>query len=143
MKIIAQDTSRFVFNAEPGEEMFTVLRQWCIESGIKGATLTGLGAASEVEIAYYNLETKSYERQIVTEDVEILSLTGNIAQLDSETLLHIHGVFGKRDLSTFGGHLFALTVSGACEIHLSTFEAQLTRSYNETTGLNLLCSVPL
>lgn len=141
MDVIARESKRCVLNLARGEELFETLTVWCKKEGIQGATLTGLGAASNLEIAYYNLETKTYERQIITEDVEILSLTGNVAVLDGKTVLHIHGVFGKRDLSTFGGHLFTLTVSGACEIHLQTFEASFKRAYDEVTGLNLLCSI--
>lgn len=141
MNIIAAEGKRYVLNLARGEELFLVLASWCQEKKIEGATLTGLGAASNLEIAYYNLETKTYERQIITEDVEILSLTGNVAMLGEKTALHIHGVFGRRDLSTFGGHVFALTVSGACELHIEIFESSMTRAHDEVTGLNLLCGI--
>lgn len=149
MDVIAADGDRFVFNLVRGEELMATLMGWCKEKEIAGATLTGLGAADQMELAYYNLETKSYERHQLEEEVEILSLTGNLAEFNlvkdklshgagGEKILHIHGVFGRRDLSTFGGHVMNLRVSGACEIHLTTFATPFKRQFNEETGLNLL-----
>jgi len=139
MQIIYQDETHVVCNLARSEELFETLLSWCKEKEIIGATLTGLGAADFLELAYYHLPTKAYERQEISEEVEILSLTGNLGTLHEEKTFHIHGVFGKRDLSTFGGHLFKLKVSGACEIHLTILPAELNRSYDKTTGLNLLC----
>ena len=67
-----------------------------------------------------------------------LSLTGNLAELKGENILHLHGVFCRHDLSTFCGHVFSLRVSGACEIYLTTFSTPFTRTFDEETGLNLL-----
>lgn len=140
MQVIYSNEKQVVLNLARGEELFEVLLSWCKENNIAGATLTGLGAADQLELAYYNMQTKAYERHIIDEEVEILSLTGNLGTLEAQKMLHIHGVFGKRDLTTFGGHVFKLRVSGACEIHLTTLPSNLKRSFDETTGLNLLCS---
>lgn len=139
MQIIGSEAGKYVFNLARGEELFSTLLSWCEAEGVQGATLTGLGAADEMEIAYYHLGTKTFERQTVTDEVEILSLQGNLAMLDGKRALHIHAVLGRRDLSTFGGHLFLLRVSGACEIHLTTFPDAFLRKPDAATGLNLLC----
>lgn len=141
MHLIGNDAERHVFNLVRGEELLATLLAWCEQEGVKGATLTGLGAADSLDIAYYNLATREYERHRIEEEVEILSLVGNLALLEGKRVLHIHGTFGRRDLSTFGGHLFALRVSGACEIHLTTFPEAFSRAHDEATGLNLLCAV--
>src|SRR4051812_26942672 len=119
MKLIIGEGDRYVLNAERGEELVGALLTFVGEREIAAATLTGLGAADNLELAYYNLAAKSYERHMIDEEVEILSLVSNLAELDGEKIFHIHGTFGKRDLSTFGGHVFSLRVSGACEIHLT------------------------
>lgn len=139
MQVIQSENDKYVFNLARGEELFSELLSWCKEKGITGGTLTGLGAADQLELAYYNLDTKEYERHPIDAEVEILSLNGNLGMLKGEQLLHIHGVFGRNDLSTFGGHLFSLRVSGACEIHLVTFDGSFERQHDIETGLNLLC----
>ncbi|NBV77607.1 DNA-binding protein [bacterium] len=140
MKQLSATESQFVLSFDRGEELFSLLLSWVSDESVRGATLTGLGAADSLEVAYYNLATKEYERHLIDEEVEILSLTGNIALLNDAPLLHIHGVFGRKDLSTFGGHLFMLRISGAGEIHL-TKTNPLKRAHDMTTGLNLLCGL--
>src|SRR3989344_6571594 len=137
MVIVGQHNDMVVMNLARGEELMATLSSWCVENQVVGATLAGLGAADELEIAYYNLGTKTFERHMIKEDVEILSLVGNVAMLEDQRILHIHGTFGRKDLSTFGGHIFALRVSGACEVHLTVFPQAFTRAYDEQTGLNL------
>lgn len=141
MKLITTHADQLVINLERGEELLETLLSYCKAKDITGATFTGLGATDMLELAFYNLTTKSYERHNIVEELEILSLTGNLGTLKEEKMLHIHGVFGRRDLSTLGGHIFKLRVSGACEIHLSTLPRQLHRVHDETTGLNLLCEI--
>ncbi|HUY62666.1 MAG TPA: PPC domain-containing DNA-binding protein [Candidatus Paceibacterota bacterium] len=140
MRIAASEGNRHVFNLELGEELFGTLLGWCEREGVAGATLTGLGAADKLDVAYYDLAAKAYERHPLEEEVEVLSLVGNLGMLDGKRLLHIHGIFGRKNLSTFGGHLFELRVSGACEIHLTALASPLERAYDAATGLNLLCA---
>jgi len=100
---------------------------------------TGMVDESQIQVIN-NLHDKKFERHEVTEETEILSLIGNVGVLGDETIIHIHGVFGRRDLSTFGGHIFTVHVSGACEIHLTVLDGEIKRAYDEETGLNLFCA---
>jgi uncharacterized protein len=138
MDLIVSEKPFYVFNLARGEELMETLLARCKEEGIAGATLTGLGAADELELAYYNLKSKQYVRHAINEETEILSLAGNLGELEGQRMLHIHGVFGRRDLTAFGGHIFKLRVSGACEIHLTAFSRPFIRAFDDETGLNLL-----
>ncbi len=139
MNIAGQSGNVYVLSIERGEELFASLSQFLADNGIVAGYFSGLGAADRLELAYYNLETREYERQRIDEAVEILSLHGNIAWKEDERILHVHGVFGRRDLSTFGGHLFMLNVSGVCELHLTVLPKKMNRAFDEATGLNTLC----
>ena len=141
MEHVAQSGEIHVLNLARGEELHATLLQFCVNRRIVGATFTGLGACDQVELAYYHLPTKTYERRMIDEELEILSLNGNLGTLDGVKGFHIHGVFGRRDLSTLGGHIFSLRVSGACEIHLSALPMTLNRRHDSATGLNLMCRV--
>ena len=143
MIVVHQENNVYILNIEGGEELLSSLRAFLEKENIKAGYFSGLGAAGALDIAYYNLESKKFERHTIKEDVEILSLIGNIAMLKDKTIIHTHGTFGRKDLSVFGGHIFSLHVSGACEIHLTKLSGEMTRAYNETTGLNLLCAVTM
>ena len=140
MHIIHAEGNAYTLNARKGEELMAALRAFLTEKGITAAHIAGLGAASRLVIAYYNLETKEYEKQVIEEDVEILSLIGNAGVKEGgELVIHLHGTFGRRDLSVFGGHLFEILVSGAGEVHLTAFSGAIRRQYDEDTGLTLMC----
>jgi predicted DNA-binding protein with PD1-like motif len=143
MQIIHNEGNYSTFSFKKGEEIMSTLKIHLVEHGIKAAHITGLGAASALEIAYYNIETKEYERHQIQEDVEILSLNGNVGVAkDGTTIIHLHGTFGKQDLSVIGGHIFSMEVSGAGELHMRTFTGKINRAYDEETGLTLMCNVP-
>jgi predicted DNA-binding protein with PD1-like motif len=139
MNIAGQDGKTYILSIERGEELFAALKTFLADEKIVAGYFSGLGAVDHIELAYYNLLTREYERQTLVEEVEILSLQGNVAWKDSEMILHIHGVFGRHDLSTFGGHLFSLTVSGVCELHFTALPEKMNRAFDEATGLNTLC----
>jgi predicted DNA-binding protein with PD1-like motif len=138
MKILLTEASMIQIRFDTGEDVLALLTNFCQENAITAASFSGLGAAGEVILAYYNLEAKHYEDHTLNEDVEILNLTGNAAVMDGKHIMHCHGVFGRKDTSTVGGHVKKLIVSATCEILLIKLAGTLTRAYDETTGLNLL-----
>jgi predicted DNA-binding protein with PD1-like motif len=141
-KVENEKQNNYVVTIARGEEVFSELQKLIEQEKIACATFTGLGAVDKIEIAYYNLQTKEYERTTIEEELELLSIVGNLAYLDgTKPILHIHGVFGKRDLSTLGGHLFSMKISGACEIHLTTYPEKIGRAFDSETGLNLICKL--
>jgi predicted DNA-binding protein with PD1-like motif len=99
MQVIHTENNVSTLSFSAGEEVMATLKSYLEEHDITAAHITGLGAAGHIEIAYYNLATKEYERHTIEEDVEILSLTGNVGVgSGGDTIIHLHGTFGKRDL---------------------------------------------
>lgn len=138
MKRIQHQTNIFLLRFDKGEEVITGLQEYCRENTIRAGNFQALGAAGEVVLSYYNLDKKVYEDSTLSEDLEIVSMVGNIAMMDDNIIIHSHAVFGRHDLSTVGGHIKRLIVSATCEVTLTTFTGDITRAYDEETGLNLL-----
>ena len=138
MKIISQEDSRYILRFDRGEELLAALAAWCGTNKIGAATLSGIGAAGEIVLAYYNLETKEYENHTITEDLEIISLLGNVALFDARPLIHLHGSFGDKNLQIRGGHVRKLLVSATLELAVQTYAQSIQRRHDATTGLNLL-----
>lgn len=137
---IHEHEGRYTLNVQPDEDIVAELKRFAQARNITAAHISGLGAAGEVDLAYYNLETKEYERTKIVEDLEICSLNGNIGvNIEGETIVHLHGVFGRQDRTTYGGHIFECIVSGAGEIHLVAMPGTINRAYDEGTGLTLMC----
>jgi predicted DNA-binding protein with PD1-like motif len=74
----------------------------------------------------------------VQEQVEVLSLVGDIALKDGEPTVHAHVVVGKADGSAHGGHLIEAHVLPTLELILIESPNFLQRKYDEETGLALI-----
>lgn len=138
--IISGTTITHLIRLQRGEDAFPNILEYCRKNNIKAATLGIIGACSQVQLAFYSLESKEYENQNFDKDLEVLAVQGNIASLDGELMIHAHGSFSERGcMAVRGGHINSMTVSATLEVTINAFDGEISREYDEDTGLNLLC----
>lgn len=130
--------SDYLLRFEKGELLIDNLLQFVKEKSIKAAWLQGLGAALWVEIGFYHLGSKEYTFNKIDKEVEISSLTGNIAKVDGQPFAHIHLVVSDENFQASGGHLKELAVGGTCEILLKAIDQDINRRLDDDIGLKLL-----
>lgn len=123
---------------DTGEEVVGALTQWAIKHDVTAARFTAIGAFSEVVLGYFEWDRKDYKRIAVQEQVEVLSLVGNIALKGAEPSLHAHVVVGKADGSAHGGHLLEARVRPTLEVVVEEAPRELRRVFDPITGLALL-----
>ena len=88
---------------DTGEEAFSLLSGWVRDQVVTAARLTAIGAFERAVVGYFDWERKDYLRIPVDEQVEVLSLVGDVAlDPDGAPVVHAHAVLGKRDGSTAG-----------------------------------------
>lgn len=138
MKIFAQAKNNFVIRLDQGEELITGLKNFCRREKIKAGVFIGLGAAREIELAHYNPAKKIYRDKKLKGDWEIANITGNIARMEKEIIIHAHGLFSNKSLSVRGGHIKNLLVSATCEIFLEVLPRPIERKFSKKIGLNLI-----
>ncbi|MDO8633384.1 MAG: DNA-binding protein [Candidatus Wildermuthbacteria bacterium] len=138
MKIILQDNNAYILGCRRGEEVVAELKKFCAEHTIEAASFSVIGAANEVELAWYDVHAKKYTIELLKEDLEITTVTGDIAKLKGETVVHMHGLFSDKSMNVKGGHVNKIVVAAACEITLQKLKGTIERAYDEETGLNLM-----
>ena len=131
---------RFLLVFDKGDDVLATLRAFAEANAVRGASFVALGAFSSATIAYWNPATKEYEKIDVAEQVEVLSLVGNVGIDGAETKIHAHVTLGRRNGSAIGGHLLAATVFPTLEMHLVDYGAAIVRGKDEETGLSLIVS---
>ena len=89
-------------------------------------------------LGYFDWQSKEYQKIPVREQVEVLSLVGNIVDTDKGPKLHAHVVVGKRDGSAHGGHLIDARVRPTLEVVLIESPDHLRRRHDEASGLALI-----
>ena len=129
----------YLIRLEMGEKMPSALAEWLEAQGIEGGFFQGIGAFSSAEVGYFDFGGKTYLRIPVPEQVEVLSLLGNVAVGEEGNLvLHTHVVLGKSDGQTLGGHLFEGVVKPTLEVVLIPFGERIRRRKDSASGLQLL-----
>lgn len=138
MKIIIHEKSTYILRFDPNEEVLKMLADFCEKEKITAGSFTAIGATKEVTLAYYDLPNKIYLDQKLEEDLEIVSVTGNVAIMNGKPAIHAHGTLSNRHLEVKGGHIKNMTISVTCEVTLHVFEGIIERKPNEKMGVNLL-----
>lgn len=121
-----------------GDAPVAGLKQFAREQRIAGAQVVAIGAFRRVSVAYFDWESKQYERIEYDEQVEVLTLAGNIGLKGDEPALHAHVVLGRRDGSACGGHLMEATVRPTLEVIVTETPTHLKRRFDAATGLALI-----
>ena len=139
-KILADTGERtWALVFDTGEEPVSLLTRFAEEHRIAAARFTAIGAFSEVVVAYFDWEKKDYVRIPIREQVEVLSLLGDVALAeDGKPKIHAHVVLGKRDATAHGGHLMEARVRPTLEIILTESSGTLARRHDPQSGLALI-----
>lgn len=117
----------YVVRAEIGEEIQEALRQFAQAVGMKAAFYQGIGTLSQVELAFFCTDLKSYDRRFFEDDYELVSLVGNLSAHDGVIVPHTHVTLGDRNFQTLSGHLVRGVVSVTVEMLVTTIDIALSR----------------
>jgi predicted DNA-binding protein with PD1-like motif len=123
---------------DKGDEVIAELEAFAREHAMTAARFTAIGAFSDVRLGYFDRDEKDYLEIPVAEQVEVLSLLGDIADNDGEPKVHAHVVIGGRDGAARGGHLLEGHVWPTLEVILEESPEHLRRKVDEETGLPLI-----
>ena len=136
MKCNKVDDKIFV-SIDKGELVNQSLLNVAEKEGLNSGWVNGLGAISNIEIGYWDIEEKIYVKKTFDEDYELLSLIGNISLVDNKPFIHTHISFSDTKFKVYGGHLFDAKVIAAAEFCIFTSEYHLHRKLNCDIGLSL------
>lgn len=129
----------FLLVLDAGEEAFSAITDFARAEGVGAASLTALGAFERATVAWFDVATKEYLKILVEDQVEVLSLVGDIAVDDEgKPSLHAHAVLGLRDGSVKGGHLMEAIVRPTLEVTLIEAPAHLRRKKRPEIGIALI-----
>lgn len=135
------DTSpkTFVLIFRSGDELAKGLSEFAKTEKLSAASFKAVGALSSVRLGWFNWESKKYEPAVALEEqVELLSLIGDVALQEGKPVVHAHAVIGKRDGTAHGGHLLEACVRPTCEVVLTESPTHLQKFIDPESGLALI-----
>lgn len=123
---------------DKGDDAVAVLRDAAGALQVTAASFTAIGAFRQVTLGWFDAEVQDYERIPVDEQVEVVSLVGDVALVGDDHQIHAHVVVGRRDGSALGGHLLEAEVWPTLEVMLTETPASMRRRHDPETGLALI-----
>jgi uncharacterized protein len=131
-----QNTFALIF--DKGDELISGLTSFAATNRLGGSHFTAIGAFSDVMLGYFDRQAKGYKKIRIAEQVEALSLVGDIALKGNSPQVHAHIVVGKADGTAHGGHVLEAHVWPTLEVILTESPHHLCRKIDEETGLALI-----
>ncbi len=130
-------TFALVFDAN--DEVMAGLMEFARRHDLGAAHFTAVGAFRDVTLGYFDWDAKDYKRIPIHEQVEVLSLVGDVSW-DEQTgpKVHAHFVVGRSDGSAHGGHLLEAHVRPTLEEMLVDSPKHLLRKYDPKSRLSLI-----
>ena len=129
-----------IFEVDDPTEVIAGLTDFARSHQITAASITAIGMFTHTVIGYFEREIQQYRPITISENVEVISLLGDIA-LDvekNEPKVHLHAILGLSDGSTRGGHLLEAHVGVTLEVVVNVFLTSLRRLPNKEIGLTLI-----
>ena len=121
-----------------GDEAMTALTSVARERQLRATQFTAIGAFSRVVVAYFDWTTKQYRNTTIGEQVEVLSLVGDVTLENGQPKVHAHVVISKADATAHGGHLVEGLVRPTLEIVMTETPGYLRRRFDPESGLALI-----
>lgn len=138
-KIIEQQPRTYIVVLSTGEELASELKQFASDQKLGGSSFKAIGAFSSVKLGWFDWKAKRYRPSVtLNEQVELVSLIGDIALADGQPQVHAHLVIAKSDGTAHGGHLMEAHVRPTCEVVLTESPEKLHKKVDPESGLALI-----
>jgi len=127
-----------IYSLKPETSLIQGLLAIAKREKIRTAKVEAIGGVNELRIAYFNSKAKKYEEHGFYEFLEVTSLIGNVTLKDEEPFLHLHGTFGRRDMSVVGGHVISGKIFPLLEAVFTPTANEALRRFEREAGLNAI-----
>jgi predicted DNA-binding protein with PD1-like motif len=138
-KQLSENPKTYVIVLETGDEVLASLNGFAQAEHLAASSFKAIEALSSVEVGWFNWDSKEYQIAVkLDEQVELLSLIGDIALKDNEPQIHAHLVIGRRDGTAHGGHLLSATVRPTCKIVVTESPRHPQKEIDPASGIALI-----
>jgi hypothetical protein len=132
-----RNNNKVFISLETGDEIIESITNVLKIEKIYSGMINGIGAISQVELGFYNIESKEYKKESFNYDYELTSLMGNITLKDEVPFVHIHINMSDDNFKVSGGHLFSAVTAATAEVIILLNEQTIKRELDKNVGLYL------
>jgi predicted DNA-binding protein with PD1-like motif len=121
-----------------GDEVMSGLTDFARQNKVTSASFTAIGAFSHASVAWFDRTKKEYKLIPIKQQVELISMIGDIALVNGQPVVHTHVSLGSSDGTVRGGHLIEAHVFPTLELFMTVYPTALHKQPDEATGLELI-----
>lgn len=138
-RVIDTEPRTYILIFRTGDEVASGLKKFAEDNKLAGSSFKAIGALSYAKVGWFNWDTKKYETAAeFDEQVEVLSLIGDVALQDGKPVVHAHLIIGRKDGTAHGGHLLEARVRPTLEVVLTESAQALRKSVDPESGIALI-----
>ena len=120
------------------DEVLSGIEDFAVKYNVKCAHFKAIGAVKKATSGWYDTSKKAYQLNHINQQVEVVSLIGNISLFNDKPIVHTHFAVGLPDGKIEGGHLIEAYVNPTLELFVTVEPTPLLKHFDQHSGLNLM-----
>jgi uncharacterized protein len=131
-------TKTFAIILDQDDEVLQQLQSFADQEKVAASSFAAIGAFSDAVLGWFDWDKKDYKRIPLRQQVEVLSLLGDITLDAAKRKVHAHVVLGDSAGHAHGGHLLEAHVRPTLEIFLQETPTDLRRAFDPRSHIALI-----
>lgn len=120
-----------------GDEVLSGVTEFAGREKLTAGYFTAIGALQRARFGWFDRAQKAYRNIPIMEQVELISLIGNLALVNGAPQIHAHSAVGFRDGQMRGGHLLEAIAWPTLELFFTACPTTLIKERDDETDLFL------
>ena len=140
VRLLAEDrgVKSYAMVLAKGDEVMSGLTDFAKQNKVTSASFTAIGAFSRVTVAWFDDGRKEFRLIPIEQQVELVSMIGDIALVNDQPVVHTHVSVASSDGTVRGGHVINAFVFPTLELFMTVYPKALHKELDEATGLKLI-----
>jgi hypothetical protein len=140
VRLLAENggVKNYVIVLAKDDEVMSGLTDFARQNKVTSASFSAIGAFSYATVAWFDANRKEYQLIPIKQQVELISMIGDIALSGDEPAVHTHVSVASSDGTVRGGHLIDAYVFPTLELFMTVYPQTLHKESDEVTGLKLI-----
>jgi predicted DNA-binding protein with PD1-like motif len=128
----------YVIILAKGDEVMSGLTDFAKQNKVTAASFTAIGAFSHATVAWFDDARKEFRQIPIQQQVELVSMIGDIALVSDQPVVHTHVSVASSDGTVRSGHVINAFVFPTLALFMTVYPTPLHKESDEATGLKLI-----
>ena len=113
------------------DEVMSGLTDFARQNKVTSASFNAIGAFSHATVAWFDDSKKEFKLNPINQQVELVSMIGNITLVNDEPAVHTHVSVASSDGTMRGGHVINAFVFPTLEVFMTVYPTALHKERDE------------